>query len=132
MKIDYDGRAWEFDVTEMDVGQCEAVEKYVGKGLGEWANQLAAGSIKSVAALWWVVRAQAGYDPGPIGQPDPAFRPVKLLAAFNSAEEAEAAAQVPQPQPEPEPGPTPAGGSPLYDATRMTLDSTRATPYLPG
>ena len=109
MKIDYDGRVWDFDVTEMDVAQCEAVEKYVGKGLGEWANQLAAGSIKSLTALWWVIRAQAGENPGPIGAPDPAFRPVKLLLGFNDAEAAEARAAQAEPEPEPEPDPTTAG-----------------------
>ena len=108
MKIDYDGRMWDFDVTEMDVAQCEAVEKYVGKGLGEWANQLAAGSIKSLVALWWVIRRQAGEHPGPVGQDDPSFRPVKLLTGFNAAEAAEADGE---PEPEPEPGPTTAAGS---------------------
>lgn len=130
MKIDYDGRTWEWDVAEMDVAQCEAVEKYVGKGLGEWANQLNAGSIKSIVALWWVIRRQAGENPGPIGAPDPSFRPVQLLMSFNAAEAAEAAQ--PQPEPEPEPDPTPAGGSPLYDATRMTWAAGPETPYLPG
>ena len=103
MKIDYDGRIWDFDVTEMDVAQCEAVEKYVGKGLGEWANQLGAGSIKSLIALWWLIRVQAGEDPGPVGVPDPAFKPVKLLLGWNAAEAAEAA---PEPEGEPEPDPT--------------------------
>ena len=102
MKIDYDGRIWDFDVTEMDVAQCEAVEKYVGKGLGEWANQLGAGSIKSLIALWWLIRVQAGEDPGPIA-PDPAFKPVKLLLGWNAAEAAEAE---PEPEGEPEPDPT--------------------------
>ena len=107
MKIDYDGRFWDFDVTEMTVDDCEAVEKYCGKGLGEWANQLAAGSIKSLVALWWVIRRQNGEDPGPIGHVDAAFKPVKLLMGFNAAELAEAAEE-----PEPEEVPTKtAGGS---------------------
>lgn len=132
MKIDYDGRTWEWDVAEMDVAQCEAVEKYVGKGLGEWANQLGAGSIKSIVALWWVIRRQAGENPGPIGQPDPSFRPVQLLMAFNAADAAEAGAAAAQPEPEPEPDPTPAGGSPLYDATRTTWGAGPGTPYPRG
>lgn len=92
MKIEYGGRVWEFDLEDMTVAQCEGVEKYVGKGLGEWSNQLAAGSVKSVVALWWVLRRQSGEDPGPVSQPGDDFRPVKLLAAFNAAMEAEAAA----------------------------------------
>ena len=124
MKIDYDGRVWDFDVTEMDVAQCEAVEKYVGKGLGEWANQLAAGSIKSLVALWWVIRRQAGEDPGPIGQDDdPSFRPVKLLTGFNAAEVAEAETA----EPEPEPGPTTAAGSPRPAATTASPAGSAAS-----
>jgi hypothetical protein len=105
VKIDYAGRIWDFDLEEMDVAQCEAVEKYVGKGLGEWANQMSAGGIKAIIALWWVMRAQAGESPGPPGQPGDGFRPVRLLAAFHAADAAE---------PEPEPDPTrtpPAAGS---------------------
>ena len=107
MKIDYDGRIWDFGLEEMDVAQCEAVEKYVGKGLGEWANQMGAGGVKAIIALWWVMRAQAGDDPGPVDQPGAGFRPVKLLAAFHAAAEAEAA-----PEPEPDPTRTPEAGSP--------------------
>jgi hypothetical protein len=107
VKIDYDGRVWDFDLEEMDVAQCEAVEKYVGKGLGEWANQMAAGSIKAIIALWWVMRAQAGESPGPVAEPGDGFRPVRLLAAFNAADTAAA-----EPGPEPEPDPTRPPGRP--------------------
>ena len=92
MKIDYAGRVWDFDLLDMSVAQCETVEKYVGKGMGEWANQLLAGSIRSVTALWWAIRAQAGENPGPIGEPDGDFRPLRLMIAFAEAQEAEEAA----------------------------------------
>src|SRR5690242_19463166 len=102
----------------MDVAQCEAVEKYVGKGLGEWANQMGAGGIKAIIALWWVMRAQAGENPGPVDEPGGGFRPVKLLAAFHAADAAQAEAEAEALRPlvaaEAEPDPTrmPEGGSP--------------------
>lgn len=96
MKISYDGRLWDFELEEMSVRECEAVEKYVGKGLGEWANQMGAGSVKAIVALWWVLRSQAGEDPGPVVTVPDGFRPVKLLAAFHAADEAGPAAAQPE------------------------------------
>ena len=111
MKIDYDGRLWDFSLEDMTVAQCEAVEKYVGKGLGEWANQMGAGGVKAIIALWWVMRAQAGDSPGPVDEPGGGFRPVKLLAAFHAADAAQAA-EAEAAEAEPDPTRTPAGGSP--------------------
>jgi hypothetical protein len=130
MKIDYGGRTWEFDLEEMTVPQCEAVEKYVGKGLGEWANQMLAGSVKAVTALWWVMRSQAGEDPGPISQPGDDFRPVKLINAFGTAAAEQAAAAAAA---GPELDPTrPAGSSPESAATTTTPASTGAGQSPPG
>ena len=112
MKIDYDGRLWDFALEDMTVAQCEAVEKYVGKGLGEWANQMGAGGIKAIIALWWVMRAQDGGSPGPVDEPGAGFRPVKLLAAFHAADAAQAAVAEAA-EAEPDPTRTPAGGSPV-------------------
>ena len=112
MKIDYDGRLWDFALEDMTVAQCEAVEKYVGKGLGEWANQMGAGGIKAIIALWWVMRAQAGDSPGPVDDPGGGFRPVKLLAAFHAADAAQAAEAEALAEAEPDPTRTPAAGSP--------------------
>jgi hypothetical protein len=117
VKINYDGRLWDFDLAEMDVAQCEGVEKYVGKGLGEWSNQLGAGSVKSVVALWWVLRRQAGQD-API-DPGPGFRPVKLLAALNAAIEAEEAAGAQAGEAEADP--TAPGGSPAAASPAVPL-----------
>ena len=111
MKIDYDGRLWDFSLEEMTVAQCEAVERYVGKGLGEWANQMGAGGVKAIIALWWVMRAQDGGSPGPVDEPGGGFRPVKLLAAFHAADAAQAA-EAEAAEAEPDPTRTPAGGSP--------------------
>ena len=130
MKIEYDGRTWGFDLEEMDVAQCEAVEKYVGKGLGEWANQMSAGSVKAIVALWWVMRAQAGENPGPVSDPGAGFRPVRLLAAFPAADLAEAA--VAEPEPEPDPTLPAVPSSPGSAGTTTTPASGVPDQSLPG
>jgi hypothetical protein len=125
MKIDYAGRVWNFDLEEMDVAQCMAVEAYVGKGLGEWANQMSAGGVKAIIALWWVMRKQAGESPGPMAQPGDDFLPVKLLAAFHKAD-------VDDPEPEPDPTrPSPAL-SPATSAATTTTPAAAPGLSLPG
>jgi len=123
MKIEYAGRVWDFDLEEMDVDQCVAVEKYVGKGLGEWANQMGAGSVKAIIALWWVMREQAGESPGPVSQPGDDFRPVRLLAAFHAADA--------EPDPDPEPDPTLTSPA-LSPATSAVTPTTLAAALQPS
>jgi hypothetical protein len=95
VKIDFDGRMWDFDIEDVTVGQCEAVEKFTGaKGMGDWSNKLEAGNTKAVIALWWLMRKQAGEETGPISQPGDSFRPLRLLSAFVAAGLTEAAAAV--------------------------------------
>jgi hypothetical protein len=116
MKIDYDGHVYEFAFTDLDVGECEAIEKFTGaKGLGDWSNQLAAANTKALQALWWAMRRHDGEDPGPIGRADPSLRPIALNAAVADAEAAEAAAEDPEPDPTRtagSPAPAPAGTAP--------------------
>ena len=128
MKIDYAGKLWDFELEEMTVGQCEAVEKYCGKGLGEWANQMSAGGVKAIVALWWVMRKQSGESPGPISEPGEDFRPVKLLSAFHAAD------VEPEPEPVAEPDPTgrPSASSPEPRGTPATPASDAPIPSLPG
>lgn len=132
MKIDYDGRLWDFSLEDMTVGQCETVEKYVGKGLGDWANQMTAGGTKAIVALWWVMRAQTGDNPGPIGQPGD-LRPVRLLSAFGEAADAELAARQAEAEAGGEPDPTLVpGSSPEPGPTTTTPGSVPPAPYPPG
>jgi len=136
MKIEYDGRTWDFELEKMTVPQCEAVEKYVGKGLGEWSNQMQAGSIKAVIALWWVLRAQAGENPGPVDQPGDGFLPVMLLVALHKAEAAEQAAEAAALEAAkaagPDPTPSPAPSSPGPGGTTTTLAGAALSLSPPG
>ena len=91
MRIDYQGAVYEFDVTDLDVGECEQIEKFCQvKGMGDWANQLGSANTRAIQALWWAVRRHAGEDPGPIARRDPEFRPLAFSLAYSAAEKAEA------------------------------------------
>ncbi len=136
MKIEYRGSAYEFDFGDLTVAECEAIEKFTGgKGLGEWSNQLGAANTKALEAAWWVIRRQAGQDPGPITRRDEDFRPVTLNAAIADAEraQAEADAEALAAAAEPEPDPTrPVPGSPAPAVTTTIPAAAAGGPSLPG
>lgn len=135
MKIEYEGRVYEFDVTRLSVPECEAIEKFVpARGLGEWSGQLQAANTKALRALWWAVRRHAGEDPGAIGAADPAFLPIAFSQAYAAAEaaeeaKAEAAAKAAEADPT---NPPPARSSPGSAATTTTPASGAVSPSLPG
>jgi hypothetical protein len=90
MKIDYEGREYEFDITRLTVGECEEIEKFTSaRGIGDWSNQLTAGNTKALQALWWVIRRHDGQNPGAIAVRDPALYPIALNNAYVDAERAE-------------------------------------------
>jgi hypothetical protein len=91
VKIDYRGAVYDFDVTDLDIGECEQIEKFCQvKGMGDWANQLGSANTRAIQALWWVVRRHAGEDAGVISRRDPEFRPLAFSLAYSAAEKAEA------------------------------------------
>ena len=110
MKIDYAGAVYDFDVMDLDTFECEQIEKFCQvKGMGDWANRLTSANTRALQALWWAVRRRAGEDAGPIGRPDPGFKPLAFSMAFSAAEAAEAEAAEAKAADEPDPT-TPAAG----------------------
>ena len=137
LKITYDGQVYELDELGLDLDEAEAIQKYVGRSMGDWANGLSTCEVKSVVALWWLMRKQAGQNPGAIAAKPPGFKPLKLWIAYVDATKAEAARQKAEDEAagaEAEPDPTgPAGSSPARSAgTPTTPDAAPATPSLPG
>ena len=135
MKIDYEGRVYEFDFARLTVGECEDIEKFTGvKGLGEWSLQLQLANTKALQAAWWAIRRQAGEDPGPIARRDPGFLPVALSEALAEAEkaEAEAAAAAAAQDDDAEPDPTRSARSSRTPAGTPTTPAPAAGPSLPG
>lgn len=94
MKIEYDGESYEFDELDLDVDEAETIQKYVGRSLGDWSNGLATCEIKSVMALWWLIRKRGGFPARSIAAAAPAgFKPLRLWAAWADAVKAEAEAR---------------------------------------
>lgn len=134
LNIEFNGRTYEFEELDLDVDEAETIQKYVGRSLGDWANGLATCEVKSLQALWWLLRKQAGENPGSIASKVPGFRPLRLFAAYADAIKAEAARiEAQEAAKEAEPDPTrSAASSPGSAPTTTLLTSPAATPSLPG
>lgn len=129
LNIGFDGENYEFDELGLDLDEAETIQKYVGRSLGDWSNGLSTCEIKSVMALWWLLRKQAGYPARSIAaRPPEGFAPLRLWKAWNDATLAEierlAAARKAAEEAESEPDPTqPARSSPAPAGTPTTPDS---------
>jgi hypothetical protein len=133
VKIEYEGRAFDFDILRLTTEECEAIEKFTGaRGMGDWNNQLAVANTKAFQALWWAMRRHAGENPGPVAVRDPALLPLLLNNAYGTALEAELAAQEAAQEEEPDPTRPPAASSPASAGTTTTPASAAPPPSLPG
>ena len=142
MQIEFDGRTWDFDEESITVPEAIAIQGYVGRNLGDFANGITTCEVKSVVALWWLLRKRAGENPGSkITYPE-GFRPVALFGAYAKALTAELAAAQAEleakqaaeaEQEEAEADPTrPAGSSPGSAATTTTPAPTGGGSSPPG
>jgi hypothetical protein len=91
LEIEYDDGTYTFEELDLDLDDAEVIQKYVGRSLGDWANGLATAEVKSLVALWWLLRKQAGERVGAIASKPPGFKPLRLYAAYADAVQAEAA-----------------------------------------
>jgi hypothetical protein len=137
LKIEYDGQVYEFDELDIDVDEAETIQKYAGRSLGDWSNGVSTCEVRSLVALWWLLRKRAGQNPGPIAAKVPGFRPAKLFAAWAQAAKAEAdrlkaEQEAAEQEPEPDPTSLPAGSSPASASTPMPIPAAAATSSLPG
>lgn len=115
MKIEFSGQVYEFDELDLDLDEAEAIQKFVGRNLGDFSNGLATCEVKSLQALWWIMRKRAGQNPGSIASRPAGFRPVQLFAAWAGAVKAEADRQEAEAKAAEE-DPTTADGSPAAGA----------------
>lgn len=132
LQIEFGGETYQFDELGLDLDEAETIQKYVGRSLGDWSNGLASCEIKSVMALWWLLRKQSGAPARSIAaKPPEGFMPLRLWSAWNDATLAEmqrlAAAEKAAEEEEAGPDPTlPALSSPAPAGTPTTPDSSAA------
>ena len=108
MKIEFEGRVYDFDLDELDVEQALRIEKHIkaaglGETLLEWEQGLEKASAPCFQALGWLI-LRGGDLSVRIG--DVNFKVMKLARVWGEAAERERAAAQEEPDPT-----TPAGSS---------------------
>lgn len=90
MKIDFEGRVWDFDPHDISVKQGTAIAGHTGLSPHAWYKSLtdtdSLGWLKSMQCLYWLMREQAGES---IPLKTAEFATLKLFLAFSAAIEAE-------------------------------------------
>jgi hypothetical protein len=109
MKLDFEGRTWQFDLDDVTTQQGEVIQGYTGLSVYSWYNSITDGNdlgwLKRMNALYWAIREQnPDSDPVPIA--DVNVAPFGLLKAFTAAYLAE------NPGAAVEPDPTKSGDAP--------------------
>lgn len=141
LTIEFNGREYVYEELDLDIDDAEVIQKYVGRSMGDWANGLATCEVKSVTALWWLLRKEAGQNPGSIAAKVPGFKPLRLFSAYVDAVQAEAArvaakeaAKKAAEEAVPDPTGRPSASSPERRGTPTTPASASSAPgqSLPG
>ena len=112
MKIDFEGRVWEFDPDTVTVQQGIAIWLAHGLTLLDWEEGMERGDPRALQSTYWLMLTQDGAVK-PIKDCDFAVGPFsQALAAAQEAAAQEAAAAASAPAVEPEPVPTQPGAPP--------------------
>ena len=119
MKIDFEGRAWEFDPDTVTVQQGIAIWLAHGLTLLDWEEGMERGDPRALQSTYWLMLAQNGAVK-PIKDCDFAVGP--FSQALAAAQEAAAAANAPVP--DPEPVPTQPGGTAASPEPSSPTDTT--------
>ena len=100
MKIDFEGRVWEFDPDTVTVQQGIAIWLAHGLTLLDWEEGMERGDPRALQSTYWLMLTQDGAVK-PIKDCDFAVGP--FSQALAAAQEAAAAASAPAVEPEPVP-----------------------------
>ena len=90
MIIEYEGKAYDADLDDIDIQQALKIEKHIDGPMLEWEQGMATGRAICVQVLGWLI-LHGGNLEVPIASVN--FKYPKLMKAFNAATEAEAAAE---------------------------------------
>ena len=132
LKIEFEGQVYEFDELDLDVDEAETIQKYVGRSLGDWSNGLSVCEIKSVMALWWLLRKRAGMPARSIAAaPQPGFKPLRLWNAWAEAVKAEGARVAAEQAAEQAAAEAAAAADPTPPAAPSSPERSAATPTTP-
>ena len=88
MIITYEGKAYDFDLDDLDIDQAIKIEKHIDGPMLEWEQGMATGRALCVQVLGWLILHGGDLDV-PIASVK--FKYSKLMTAFMEASTAEAA-----------------------------------------
>jgi hypothetical protein len=119
VKIDFEGRVWEFDPNVVDVQQGIAIWLAHGLTLLDWEEGMERADPRALQCTYWLMLAQNGTVKA---IKDCNFAVGPFSVALQAAQEAEAAANAPAV--EPEPVPTQPGGTAASPELSSPTDTT--------
>lgn len=117
MKIDFDGRTWEFDLEAITVKQAVAMHLAYGFTLDAWLSAVGETDPRALQCLWWLMLQQDGQV---MAIKDADCRLIDLSAAFAAAQEEEGGQEA-EPDPTPPSSPTESPGSAMSAIPRTTI-----------
>jgi hypothetical protein len=96
VKLEFEDATWQVEPMDVDMVQGEKIAAYTGLSILAWYQSLLDADKpvwnKSIRCLYWLMREQNPHNGATAAGPDALnFQPMRLLAAFQSAVEAEAA-----------------------------------------
>lgn len=86
MKIDFDGKTYDLDPTEIDIDEAMFIKVKFGFSLKGWQEALEESDPAALKALYWLMMKQNGtrVDVDRVN-----FKVVKFIEAFDQAQKAE-------------------------------------------
>ncbi|SRR5581483_4507622 len=82
MIVNFEGKEWQLDTSEIDVRQATLIKVKTGYNLLQWQSELEQGDVSAVKALYWLMLAQNGVATD-IDQVN--FKMVKFIEAVGNA-----------------------------------------------
>lgn len=116
MKVEFEGRTWEYDEDRVSVQQAIAFHFAYGFNILDWQLAIEKLDPRALQCCYWLMLQQAGVV-GPLKDCD--FAVVEFAAAYRAAQDAEAAEE-----PEPDPTSEPPSG-PQAEPTASKASATR-------
>lgn len=99
MKVNYEGRIYDFDMQEMDVQDARQMEEVGIPNLLALEEGLGEGSLNALAVAYWQMLRQSGDTDARLA--DVRFKPLKLVKAFADAAKAQPAPKAGSPSRKP-------------------------------
>ena len=124
MRIEFEGREWDFDPERITLKQGVAMHLAYGFNLDQWFEALSDTDPRALQCLWWLMLQQDG-QVLPLKDADCSL--IQLAAAFGDSQDEEAGEAEGEPEPDPTP-PSPPAAPPSPGPSTPTDGTQRRRP----